>query len=79
MQELYVDFNTMQQFMDNEHVIIGQMNHQSDAPLRLCEGEHVKVYDEEFSVEAIVHQEGNFWIGVIDWATRKAHVSAVNA
>ena len=72
MQTIYVDFNTMQRFDDNnQHVVIAQIDNPRDYRICLREGERVIVYDEEFQVEALAHQQDNFWIGEIDWSTRK--------
>jgi hypothetical protein len=71
MQTLPVDFNTMMQFEDNDHVIIAQTDHSRDKNVHLKNGERVIVYDEEFQVEAVAHLENNFWIGEIDWTTKK--------
>jgi len=76
MQAIYVDFNTMQQFDDdNQHVIIAQTDYPSDLHLQIQEGERIIVYDEEFQVEATAHRKDDFWIGEIDWPTRKEAAS----
>ena len=72
MQTIYVDFNTMQQFDTNDNAIIAQLDHPQDCDIHLHEGERLIVYDEEIRVEAIAHKQGDFWVGAIDWSTRKA-------
>ena len=72
MQRISVDFNTMMQFDDgNRHVIIAQIDHPHDQDIHLREDERLIVFDDEFQVEAVAHRQGDFWIGEIDWSTRK--------